>query len=123
MILFEGRWPEVLRPILERKNAIIQVMKGYEPNEGNIELNRHKRRYRCGDEHDVASAGRGGDGGGGGQGNCESAADWTWARCRGPARGCLSALCRGRHPREGRLWPAYHGYLEQSLSQFAAGRQ
>ena len=36
--LFEGRWPEVLRPILERKNAIIQVMKGYEPDEGNVEL-------------------------------------------------------------------------------------
>ena len=31
-ILFEGRLPEVLRPILERKNAIIQVMKGYEPS-------------------------------------------------------------------------------------------
>ena len=26
MILFEGRWPDVLRPILERKNAIIQVV-------------------------------------------------------------------------------------------------
>ena len=37
-ILFEGCWPEVLRPILERKNAIIQVMKGYEPDEGNVEL-------------------------------------------------------------------------------------